>query len=53
MRHTFFPKYAAWAAPFSPAGPEPMTMRSWSKWRVPGGEWLVRAMNEVGETTSH
>src|ERR1700759_5533223 len=25
---TFLPKYAAWAAPFSPAGAEPMTTRS-------------------------
>ncbi len=28
MMATFFPKYAACAAPFSPAGPEPMTIRS-------------------------
>jgi hypothetical protein len=27
---TFFPKYAACAAPFSPAGPEPRTIRLYS-----------------------
>src|SRR5262245_38821014 len=27
---TRLPKYAAWTAPFSPAGPEPMTTRSYS-----------------------
>src|SRR5437588_6549257 len=29
IRATLLPKYAACAAPFSPAGPEPMTMRSY------------------------
>src|SRR5229473_2841045 len=28
MTATRLPKYAAWAPPFSPAGPQPITMRS-------------------------
>src|SRR5882762_3370034 len=28
MTATRFPKYAAWAPPFSPAGPQPITIRS-------------------------
>src|SRR5262245_62872526 len=40
---TFLPKYAAFAAPFSPAGPEPITIRSYlARFTFPprGTVWL-------------
>src|SRR5208282_4780832 len=44
-RQTRFPKYAAWAAPFSPAGPAPITIRSYfAAIREPGSPRLASAL---------